>query len=169
MSSIFKAIGKFFKKLFEVLKKILIAILIVVAIILIIWACIFCPPAGGFLLGFFLTQATAIALGCILLVGAFLIDPDEAARTIGKIGEAAGDAAESVTGAVGDVVGGVVDGLMSSDVVWLALGGVALYFMLSSDRQVAETESRPDHVNQREDDSVVVWQGGQPLGTSISV
>lgn len=169
MSSIFKAIGKFFKKLFEVLKKILVAILIVVAIILIIWACIFCPPAGGLLLGFFLTQATAIALGCILLVGAFLIDPDEAAHIVGKVGEAAGDVAESVTDAVGDVVGGVADGLMSSGVMWLALGGVALYFVLSGDRQVAETESRPDRVTQREDDSVVVWQEGQPLGTSISV
>lgn len=169
MSSIFKAIGRFFKKLFEILKKILVAILIVVAIILIIWATIFCPPVGGLLFGFFLTQAAAIALGCILLVGAFLIDPDEAAQIVGKIGEAAGDAAAGVTDAVGDVVGGVAEGLLSSGVVWIALGGAALYFMLSGEPKAPEARKAEARPNRNADDEVVVRQEGQDLGTNITV
>lgn len=169
MSSIFKAIGKFFKKLFEFLKKILVAILIVVAIILIIWACIFCPPAGGMLLGFFLTQATAIALGCILLVGAFLVDPDEAARIVGHIGEAAGDAAKSVTNAAGEVVGGVTEGLLSSGVIWLVVGGAALYFMLSGNKTVPQERNVDAHLERTDNDRIVVRQEGQDLGANITV
>lgn len=169
MSSIFKAIGKFFKKLFEFLKKILVAILIVVAIILIIWACIFCPPAGGFLLGFFLTQATAIALGCILLVGAFLVDPDEAANIVGHIGEAAGDAAKAVTNAAGSVAGGVMDGILSSGVFWLALGGAALYFMLSSGTGDTDVQGADTQARLGSNDDVIVWQEGDDLGANITV
>lgn len=132
MSSIFKAIGNFFKKLFSALKKILAVVLIVLAVIIIIWACIFCPPLGGTLFGIaFASSGAALAFGCCLLVGAFLVDRDTAAKVVGKVGEAAGDAAESVGNAAGDVISGVVSGIVSSDFLLWGLIGLGAYFLLS--------------------------------------
>lgn len=132
MSSIFKAIGNFFKRLWNALRKIIAIVLIIIAVIVIIWACIFCPPLGGVLFGIaFSSAAAAFAFGCVLLVGAFLIDKDTASEAVGKIGEAAGDAAESVGGAVGDAASGVLSGIFSSDVFPWVLLGVGAFFLLS--------------------------------------
>lgn len=133
MSSIFKAIGSFFKKLWNVLRKILAIVLIIIAVIVIIWACIFCPPLGGVLFGIAFSSATAaFAFGCVLLVGAFLIDKDTASEAVGKIGEATGDAAESVGNAAGNVASGLIGGIFSSDMLPLILVGVGAYFLLTS-------------------------------------
>lgn len=132
MSSIFKAIGSFFKKLWNAIRKVLAVVLIIIAVIVIIWACIFCPPLGGVLLGVAFSSATAaFAFGCVLLVGAFLIDKDTAANAVGKIGEATGDAAESVGSAVGDVVSGVASGLFDSGFLAIAAVAVGAWFLLS--------------------------------------
>lgn len=135
MSSFFKAIGQFFKNLWNALRKIIAIVLVVIAVIVIIWACIFCPPLGGVLFGVaFSSAAAAFAFGCVLLVGAFLVDKETAGKAVGKIGEATGDAAESVGGAVGDVISGVASGLFSSGLIWWVVGGVAAYFLLTDDR-----------------------------------
>lgn len=145
MSSIFKAIGRFFKSLWNALRKIIAILLIVIAVIVIIWACIFCPPLGGVLFGIaFSSAGAALAFGCVLLVGAFLIDKDTASKTIGKIGEATGDAAESVGNAVGDVVGGVASGLFSSSGMLFVLLGVGAYFLLTGSKDKPEDSRLPD-------------------------
>lgn len=147
MSDIFKAIGRFFKKLFSALKKILAVVLVILAIIVIIWACIFCPPLGGALFGItFASSGAALAFGCCLLVGAFLVDRDTASKVVGKVGEAAGDAASAVGKAAGNVVSGVVSGLTSSSLMmWIALGAGA-YFLLSSsgpeDKRKIDTDTQ---------------------------
>lgn len=135
MSSLFKAIGSFFKKLWKALRKILAILLIIIAIIVIIWACIFCPPLGGVLFGVAFSSATAaFAFGCVLLVGAFLVDTETAKEVVGKVGEAAGDAAESVGKAAGDIIDGAVSGIFgSSTLMWLAVG-VGAYFLLSGSK-----------------------------------
>lgn len=132
MSSIFKAIGNFFKKLFSALKKVLAVVLVVLAIIVIIWACIFCPPLGGTLFGIaFASSGAALAFGCCLLVGAFLVDKETAGKVVGKVGEAAGDAAESIGNAAGDVISGIASGVLSSPLLLWAAVGVGAYFLLS--------------------------------------
>lgn len=132
MSSIFKAIGSFFKKLWNAIRKVLAVILIIIAVIVIIWACIFCPPLGGVLFGVAFSSATAaFAFGCVLLVGAFLVDKETAANAVGKIGEATGDAAESVGSAVGDVVSGVASGIFDSGFLTVAAVAVGAWFLLS--------------------------------------
>lgn len=133
MSDIFKAIGRFFKKLFSALKKILAVVLVILAIIVIVWAVIFCPPLGGALFGItFASSAAALAFGCCLLVGAFLVDRDTASKVVGEVGEAVGDAASAVGQAAGNVISGAVSGLTSSNLMmWIALGAGA-YFLLSS-------------------------------------
>lgn len=145
MSSIFKAIGNFFKKLFSVLKKILAVVLVILAVIVIIWACIFCPPLGGTLFGIaFASSGAALAFGCCLLVGAFLVDRDTASKVVGQIGEAAGDAASSVGRGAGDVISGVVSGLTSSGLLmWLAIGAGA-YFLLSNSGTADKRETDVD-------------------------
>lgn len=165
MSSIFKAIGKFFKKLFSALKKILAVVLVILAVIVIIWACIFCPPLGGTLFGLaFSSSAAALAFGCCLLVGAFLVDKDTAANVVGKVGEAAGDAAESVGNAAGDVISGIASGLFSSDILpWVVLG-VGAYFLLSGREDTGAEVSREAEVKpvrrEKAGDTVVVAPPG---------
>lgn len=139
MSSIFKAIGSFFKKLWNVIRKVLAVVLIIIAVIVIIWACIFCPPLGGVLFGVAFSSATAaFAFGCVLLVGAFLVDKDTAATTVGNIGKAAGDAAESVGSAVGDIVSGVASGLFDSGFLMVAAVAVGAWFLLSGSNSTAD-------------------------------
>lgn len=144
MSSFFKTIGSFFKKLFSALKKILAVVLVILAVIVIIWACIFCPPLGGVLFGIAFSSATmAFAFGCVLLVGAFLIDKSTASKVVGKIGEATGDAAESVGSAVGNVTSGVLDGIFGSGLGTMLLVGVGAYILLSSSAGSQEVANRP--------------------------
>lgn len=167
MSSIFKAIGNFFKSLWNTLRKIIAIVLIVIAVIIIIWACIFCPPLGGVLFGIaFSSAGAALAFGCCLLVGAFLIDKDTASEVVGKIGEAAGDAAESVGSAAGDVASGLLSGIFSSDVLPFILLGVAAYFLLTSDGKKDDERPAKAVGNQKPDDAErkgepVVAQPGQ--------
>lgn len=173
MSSIFKAIGRFFKKLFAALKKILAVVLVVLAVIVIIWACIFCPPLGGALFGIaFASSGAALAFGCCLLVGAFLVDKDTASKVVGKVGEAAGDAAAAVGEATGNVVSGVINGLASSGLLlWLAVGAGA-YFLLSSNggtsERVVDSTSTQDldvrRRNEEDKDGVVVATPDQLYG-----
>lgn len=173
MSSIFKAIGNFFKKLFSALKKILAVVLIILAVIVIIWACIFCPPLGGTLFGIaFASSGAALAFGCCLLVGAFLVDKDTAAKVVGKVGEAAGDAAEAVGNAAGDVISGVVSGLFSSDMLlWVALG-VGAYFLLSNRKDAsagAPEEVEVKSVQRKKTDDTVVVAPSGAKGNDMSV
>lgn len=175
MSSIFKAIGRFFKKLFAALKKILAVVLVVLAVIVIIWASIFCPPLGGVLFGIaFASSGAALAFGICLLVGAFLVDKDTASKVVGNIGEAAGDAASAVGQAAGNVASGVFEGLASSGLLlWLAVG-VGAYFLLSSDggkneKVVDSTSTRDPSVRRRDaegenEDGVVVATPDQLYG-----
>lgn len=172
MSSIFKAIGDFFKKLWNALRKILAIVLIIIAVIVIIWACIFCPPLGGVLFGIaFSSAGAAFAFGCVLLVGAFLIDKDTASEAVGKIGEAAGDAAESVGNAAGDVASGILSGIFSSDVFPLVLLGVGAFFLLRGggagrDRSVAPVVV-PEREKKAKSDEPVVASKSQLSNGSL--
>lgn len=145
MSSFFKAIGSFFKSLWNALRKIIAIVLVIIAVIVIIWACIFCPPLGGVLFGVaFSSAAAAFAFGCVLLVGAFLVDKETAGKAVGKIGEATGDAAESVGNAAGNVLSGIASGLFSSGLVWWVVGGVAAFFLLTDAREDRDEKPRTD-------------------------
>lgn len=171
MSSFFKAIGKFFKSLWNALRKIIAIVLVIIAVIVIIWACIFCPPLGGVLFGVaFSSAAAAFAFGCVLLVGAFLVDKETAGKAVGKIGEATGDAAESVGNAAGNVLSGAVSGLFSSGLVWWVVGGVAAYFLLTDARE--DRDAKPRSVRSRDTggDNVTVRVGTDAFqGSDISL
>lgn len=136
MSSFFKKLAGLFKKLFALIKKILAIILIVIAVILIIWACLVTGGAALVVFGFAISQTMAIVLACVAITGAFLIDPKTSKQVVGKIGDAAGEAAEAVAGAVGKVTGsgvkGVIEGLLGSNGMYILAGGLALWFFMSN-------------------------------------
>lgn len=153
--SILSSIGRLFKKLWDAIRKILAIILIIIAVILIVWAAIFSGGAALVLFGFAISQTAAFVLAALALTGAFLIDAETSKEVVGKIGEAMGDAAESVGGVVGEVVGGGVSGILGSTGGMLLIGGIALYFLLSSssdapgksaktDKPVAKSDKRVD-------------------------
>lgn len=143
MSSFFSKLASFFKKLFDLIKKILTILLIIIAVILLVWACIASAGAVLTVFGFAITQTMAIIFGCLAITGAFLIDPKTAKKAVGKIGEAAGDAAEAVGGAVGEVVGGAVSGIGSAifgeNGLWILAAAVAGYFLLTSDSNSSDS------------------------------
>lgn len=142
--SILSSIGRLFKKLWDAIRKILAIILIIIAVILIVWAAIFSGGAALVLFGFAISQTAAFVLAALALTGAFLIDAETSKEVVGKIGEAMGDAAESVGGVVGEVVGGGISGVLGSTGGMLLIGGVALYFLLSSSSNASDKSAKAD-------------------------
>lgn len=143
---LFKAIGRFLKKLLSLIKKILAVLLIVIAVILFVWATICTAGATLVIFGFAISATMAVILGVLAVVGAFLIDGKTASKVVGKIGDAAGKAAESVAGAVGKVTEGAVTGFLGSSGGLLLVGGVLAYFLLSgssSDKPEVSKDAKP--------------------------
>lgn len=169
--SFLSSIGRLFKKLWDAIRKILAIILIIIAVILIVWAAIFSGGAALVLFGFAISQTAAFVLAALALTGAFLIDSETSKEVVGKIGEAMGEAAQSVGQVVGDIAGGGISGLLGSNGGMLLVGGIALYFILSSGSNSRDRkEGRANAIkngkagNPKGDKSAV---GGTVVGTSV--
>lgn len=164
MSSLIKAILRFFKKLLRALKKVLGKLMKNFNILLVIFiiACCMFPAMLPALLAYIgapaamVSGATAFAATvgaagsitwwCSLAVGTgvcFLLAPNETKEVIGKVAEAAKDVASAVGGAVGGVVSGGTAALAKSilPAVLIGLGGfLAVKLILSSGSKEKEKE-----------------------------
>lgn len=149
---ILSKIGRLFKKLWDAIRKILAILLIIIAVILIVWAAVLSGGAALVLFGFAISQTAAFVIGALALVGAFLLDSETANEVVGKIGDAMGDAAGAVGGVIGDVVGGGITGILGSSGGMLIVGGIALYFLLSSGKSKNEpVQAKPPKGKQADD------------------
>lgn len=130
-SEIFSWIGDLFTKLFSMMKKILPYILIALAIWFSLGLGI---PALGIAGGW---TSALLALGT-----SFVLAPDESAAVLSSAASAMGDVLSTVATEVGSAAGDLTFSFVSSSGIFtLALVGLGMYLLLSSDD---EDEPKPD-------------------------
>lgn len=164
----FDKIGHFFKKLWDALRKVLAVILIIIAIILICFATFGTGLLVIPFIGIALTPTLALLAGILALTCAFIIDADTSTEVVGKIGEAVGDAAGAVGGAVGDAAGGLLSGLFSSTGGMLLLGGVGLYFLISSGKDDKSDDRVEEKKSTKNRSEAIVAKQGDNYGSVIT-
>jgi phosphoglycerol transferase MdoB-like AlkP superfamily enzyme len=106
----------------QVLKKAVVIALIILAIIFI--------PGVGAAIG--LAIAGSWWIVGLLIVGAFLLDPEFTGEILSDIGDAIGEVAEIVGDVTGEVLSSLAGGLFSGGLGVLLLIGVGLFFFLSN-------------------------------------
>jgi hypothetical protein len=105
--------------LFDQLKKVLVVVLIVLAIIFM--------PGVGLALGIGFVGGGSWIVAALLLVGAFLVDPEFAAEIIGAIG----DALKEVVDVLTEVASGLISTVAKGLGLPLLLGGAAVLYFLT--------------------------------------
>lgn len=116
--------------MFKFLKRLLAIILIVIAVICFILASI---VSLGLTLPILasVSASTWVAIGCLSVAVAYLVDSDVASRYVAKVGKGVGDIANGVGSAIASGVRGLVKGSGIVGLLLTLIGGYALYSIWS--------------------------------------
>lgn len=112
--------------MFKLLKRIFAVILMIVAIICFILATI---VSLGFTLPFLaaVSASTWIAIGCLAVAVAYIVDADTASKYMTKVSKAVADVTRGVGSAIGSGLRGLVSGTGILPLIFIIGGGYLLY------------------------------------------